>query len=59
MAARATLLEAWHEALGASGFYLRHGRESFTPRLVELLDKMDLTDRDAALMVDLLASLRR
>jgi tRNA/rRNA methyltransferase len=57
--ARAALLEAWHEALGSAGVYQRQGRESFTPRLVELLDKMDLTDRDAALMVDLLASLRR
>jgi tRNA/rRNA methyltransferase len=59
VAARAALLEAWHEALGSAGFYERHGRESFTPRLVELLDKMDLTDRDAALLRDLLASLRR
>jgi tRNA/rRNA methyltransferase len=57
--ARAALRDAWSEALGSAGFYRTTTREQFAPRLVELLDKMDISERDATLLKDMFTRLRR
>ena len=58
-AARAALQGAWSDALGSAGFYRTTTREQFAPRLVELLDKMDISERDAALLKDMFTRLSR
>jgi hypothetical protein len=45
--------------LDHAGFYRTTTREQFAPRLHELLDKMDISERDAALLKDMFARLRR
>jgi tRNA/rRNA methyltransferase len=57
--ARAALRAAWSDALDSAGFYRTTTREQFAPRLHELLDKMDISERDAALLKDMFARLRR
>lgn len=51
--ARAALLSTWEDALDARGFYRATTRAQMAPRLRELVDKMDLSERDAVLMRDL------
>jgi tRNA/rRNA methyltransferase len=58
-AARDTLRTAWSAALADAGFYRSTTAEAFAPRLVELLDKMDLSERDTALLADMFSLLRR
>jgi tRNA/rRNA methyltransferase len=57
--ARGALRDAWSDALASAGFYRATTREQFAPRLVELLDKMDISERDAALLRDMFVRLRR
>jgi TrmH family RNA methyltransferase len=64
-AARAALLSTWDAALLARGFYAPKKdpaqrpttSTSMAPRLAELLQKMDLSERDAALLRDMLRCL--
>jgi tRNA/rRNA methyltransferase len=55
--ARAALLAGWSDALADAGFFRTTTREEFAPRLQELLDKMDISERDAALLGDMFARL--
>ncbi len=57
--ARAALRDAWTAALDAAGFYRTTTAQQFAPRLQELLDKMDISERDAALLRDMFVRLRR
>ena len=57
MAARAALLSTWEDALAARGFYRATTREQMAPRLRELVDKMDISERDTVLMRDMLKRL--
>lgn len=54
--ARAALKQLLSEQLDARGFFKggHRAREGFQPRLQELLDKMDLSERDLTLLRDLL-----
>ena len=56
---RVALRQAWHGALDSAGFYRVTSAEQFAPRLQEILDKMDISDRDAALMAEMFELLRR
>lgn len=56
--ARAALRDAWSDALHDAGFYRTTSREQFAPRLQELLDKMDVSERDAALLKDMFVRLQ-
>lgn len=49
-AARAQLLTAWTSALTDNGFYKATTQAAFAPRLQELVDKMDISERDVAIM---------
>ena len=53
-AARQALLAGWEQALQAVGFYRATTREEFQPRLKEILNKMDISERDALLLSDML-----
>ncbi|MDX2090463.1 MAG: TrmH family RNA methyltransferase [Kofleriaceae bacterium] len=55
--ARARLRATFEDALARRGFYKGRGPESFRPRLDELLNKMDLSERDVEVMGDLVAAL--
>ncbi len=55
--ARAALLTTWEDALSARGFYRATTREQMSPRLRELLDKMDISERDTVLLRDMLKRL--
>ena len=54
-AARDELARAWGDALERAGFYRATTRAGFAPRLDELLDKMDLSERDTELMREMLS----
>lgn len=56
--ARLALERAWEAALAGAGFYRTTTPEAFAPRLRELLDKMDLSERDTQLLREMLARLR-
>ncbi|HEY1098174.1 MAG TPA: TrmH family RNA methyltransferase [Myxococcota bacterium] len=47
---RAALLSAWSQALAAHGFHKDSDPAQFQPRLVEMIDKMDISARDATIM---------
>jgi tRNA/rRNA methyltransferase len=51
--ARAALHHAWGDALARAGFFRVTPRERFAPRLHEILDKMDISERDAELLEDM------
>jgi tRNA/rRNA methyltransferase len=55
--ARATLHAAWTQSLMRAGFFRTTTPEAFAPRLQEILDKMDISNRDAQLMFDMFAVL--
>jgi tRNA/rRNA methyltransferase len=55
--ARAALRQAWLHALAGAGFFRATTAAQFTPRLHELLDKMDVSERDAALLRDMFVRL--
>lgn len=57
--ARDVLEARWTAALGEAGFYRTTTAEAFAPRLRELLDKMDLSDRDTELLGDMVTRLGR
>ncbi len=59
MAARAALLSTWEDALQSAGFYQTTTRGEFHPRLQEILQKMDVSERDAALLRDMFRRLGR
>jgi tRNA/rRNA methyltransferase len=61
LGARAALLREVTERLEARGFFRGDAgrRESFAPRLQELTDKMDFSERDLELLRDLLGVLAR
>lgn len=52
---RAQLLASWTTALADSGFYKATTEQEFAPRLQELVDKMDISDRDATIMQGMFA----
>lgn len=54
---RTALLQTFEDKLLERGFYKGASPAGFRPRLQELVHKMDLTTRDAALMADLLTAL--
>lgn len=56
---RSALLSTWEDALDAAGFYRKTTRAQFQPRLQEILDKMDISERDAALLRDMFQRLGR
>jgi tRNA/rRNA methyltransferase len=60
-AARSALLSTWNAALLARGFYDKGDpmllQQRMAPRLQELVDKMDFSDRDVALVTDMLRHL--
>lgn len=62
-AARSALLSTWSAALLARGFFDKGDphelQRRMAPRLQELVDKMDLSDRDVALVTDMLRHLAR
>jgi TrmH family RNA methyltransferase len=55
---RAALQQAWLEALQAAGFFRTTTMARFTPRLQELLHKMDVSARDVALLRDMFVRLK-
>ena len=57
--ARAALRRSWEDALLAAGFFRSTSPAQFAPRLQELLDKMDVSERDAALLTDMFVRLQR
>ena len=56
--ARAELLTAWGDALEAAGFYRATPRDVFAPRLAEIVSKMDVSQRDVAIMRGMFTLLR-
>ncbi len=58
LAAREALQQDWQETLAAAGFYRTTSADAFAPRLRELLDKMDLSERDTVLMREMFARIR-
>ena len=54
---RMQLRDTLEDALDRRGFYKGRGRDSFRPRLDELLGKMDLSERDVAVFKDVVIAL--
>jgi tRNA/rRNA methyltransferase len=48
--AREQLLLEWGDALEAAGFYRATPRPQFAPRLAEIVSKMDVSERDVAIL---------
>jgi tRNA/rRNA methyltransferase len=47
---RVTLVDEWLHALASVGYFKAHAPESFRPRMQEIVDKMDVSDRDVELL---------
>ena len=59
VSSRAALQAAWTEALAAAGFYAHTPELAFAPRLLEILDKMDVSDRDVDILRGMFTLFRR
>jgi len=52
---RQALLSSWTQALSAHGFYKQTTPEQFAPRLEEIVAKMDISERDIAILQGMFA----
>ena len=57
--ARETLLSEWQQALVQAGYFKTQTPERFAPRLREIVDKMDVSDRDVELLRGMLRVFQR
>lgn len=56
---RAALQTSWSEALAAAGFYGHTSEEEFAPRLLEIVGKMDVSERDVDILRGMFTLMRK